>query len=475
MKSTTRRRPIALYVVWAVALIAAVAYQFRATEERFPLWFPNQHAGWPFLTALDDSAPKLIVAVPQPNAIAAGLKGDEVLTQVNSRPATSMGVYGDAIARARPGETINLQVRSKQGTTRTVSIRLGRGWQTQVPFVEFIGGVLVPVFCILLGFWVTAVRPRDRLAWLLLAFLLGFTSFFNPFLEFWGPVWRDLGAIYQYSLNYTWGIWLLLFGIYFPEPFPPGTRARTFWHWVMWLVAVPLAFRAGAMLIVAVGMLENYPSVFPVMRLVVNLTPLFAFCSYAAEIGCIVSLAWKWRAATSKDARRRLRVVAAGALISFPLLQLLNFMARLRHVDVESAFPPWLYGASYVLYCLFPLSVAYAIVVQRAMDVRLILRQSLQYTLARRGVIVLQIVLSAILFSALAALVTNHTLSYGMTVLLMGAGVWVDVSAERRDAPAWPASSTGASFARRTRPTKYWASSPKMFAPWWKPSLCSKP
>jgi sigma-B regulation protein RsbU (phosphoserine phosphatase) len=128
--------------------------------------------------------------------------------------------------------------------------------------------------------------------------------------------------------------------------------------------------------------------------------------------------------ATSKDSRRRLSVVAAGALISFPLLQMLNFIARFKHVDVESAFPAWLYGASYVLYCLFPLSIAYAIVVQRAMDVRLILRQSLQYTLARRGVIILQIVLSAILFSALAALVTNHALTYVTTVLLMGAGVW---------------------------------------------------
>ena len=76
-----------------------------------------------------------------------------------------------------------------------------------------------------------------------------------------------------------------------------------------------------------------------------------------------------------------------GALISFPLYLLLSFIARLRSLDVESAFPPWLFGTSYVLYCVFPLTIAYAIVVQRAMDVRLILRQSVQYTLARRGVI----------------------------------------------------------------------------------------
>ena len=58
------------------------------------------------------------------------------------------------------------------------------------------------------------------------------------------------------------------------------------------------------------------------------------------------------------------------------------------------------------------------------MDARLILRQSLQYTLARRRVIVLQVVLTGILFSVLAALVTAHAVNYVVTTLLMGAGVW---------------------------------------------------
>jgi sigma-B regulation protein RsbU (phosphoserine phosphatase) len=425
VKPARPSRRTALYVVWTLALIAAVAYQFRATEERFPRWFaPHAHAGWPFLAIPDDSAPQLKIVILQPNAIAARLKEDETLIQVNGRPATGTAVYGESIARARPGDMLQIAVRSKE-ESRTVSIRLGQGWQSEILFVEFIGGLFVPVLCILLGFWVTAVRPRDRLAWLLLAFLLGFTSFFNSFPEFWGPFWRDLGAIYMYALNYTWGIWLLLFGIYFPEAFPHGARARTFCRWLLWLVTVPLAFRAAAMVIVSVGTLENYSSVFTLAHLVAQLSALFAIASYGALIGCIVCLIWKWWIATSKDARRRLRVVMVGALISFPLLQLLTFIARFRHLGgVEIAFPAWLYGASYVLYCAFPLSIAYAVVVQRAMDVRLILRQSLQYTLARRGVIVLQIVLTAILFAALATLISHHALNYATITALMGAALW---------------------------------------------------
>ena len=314
-------------------------------------------------------------------------------------------------------------MRSNQ-RTRNVSLRLGPGWRSTILLVEFIGGLFIPVFCILLGLWVTGVRPRDRLSWLLLALLLGFTSFFNPFFTFWGPVWRDLGVIYMYALNYTWGIWLLLFGIYFPEPFPARTRARAISRWLMWLILVPLALRTGLMLILGVGMLENYPPVFPITHWLVTHAIVFATASYAASIGCIVCLTWKWITATSKDARRRLSVVLAGAFISFPLSLVLSFLARLRGLDVESAFPPWLYSIAYVLYCVFPISIAYAIVVQRAMDVRLIVRQSVQYTLARRGVVVLQIALSTILFATLATLVARRALNYAETLLLMGTGAW---------------------------------------------------
>jgi sigma-B regulation protein RsbU (phosphoserine phosphatase) len=424
VKAAHRSRPLLLYAIWTFTLLAAVAYQIRASEERFPRWFtPQGHAGWPFLATPDGSAPQLRIAALQPNAAAAGLKERDVLLEVNGLPAISTGIYGDILAHSRPGDTLQVRVRSKVGT-RTVSIHLGTGWQSEVLAVEFIGGLLVPVFCILLGFWVAGVRPRDRLSWLLLALLLGFTSFFNSFFTFWGPVWRDLGVIYMYSLDYTWGIWLLLFGIYFPEPFPAGTRARVISRWLMWLIVVPLALRTGLMLVLGVGMLENYPTVFPVLHWLVEHTPVFACASYAASIGCMVCLAWKWFTAISTDARRRLSVVLAGALTSFPLFLVLNFLARLRSLDVESAFPPWLYGTAYILYCIFPISIAYAIVVQRAMDVRLIVRQSVQYTLARRGVIVLQITLSAIVFSALATLVARRDLNYAATVLLMGAGAW---------------------------------------------------
>src|SRR5229473_2060689 len=49
----------------------------------------------------------------------------------------------------------------------------------------------------------------------------------------------------------------------------------------------------------------------------------------------------------------------------------------------------------HVLISLFPVTLAYVILVQRAMEVRIVLRQGLQYALARRGVVTMQVLLTA--------------------------------------------------------------------------------
>jgi len=407
-----------------LVFLAAAAYQFRTIETRFPQWFGGpERAAWPFVVEPDRAAPQFKISVLKPNAIEAGLHENDALLEINGTRVTGLGVAGDAISRANPGALLPVVARSN-GTTVATRIRLISAEAQPIGFVALAGVLIMPAFCIVLGFWVVAVRPRDRLAWLLLAFLLGFTTFFDPFVESWGPVARDFGAIYHALFNATWGIWLLLFGIYFPESLPRGARGRTLWNWLTWLIVLPLGLRAALDVIAATGVVENYSSVFVIARFRGVLLPLFAACSYASSFCCIGCLAWKRYLAKRGDAERRLRLVLIGALISLPLAPVLQIVAQLKHTQIEVLFPPWLYGASYVLEFVFPLAVAYVIVVHRAMDVRLIIRQSLQYTLARRGVIILQAVLSAILFIAVAALVTEHRMSYAGTVILMAAGLW---------------------------------------------------
>ncbi len=72
--------------------------------------------------------------------------------------------------------------------------------------------------------------------------------------------------------------------------------------------------------------------------------------------------------------------------------------------------PAWLAIASSLLLLLFPLTMAYVIVVHRAMDVSVVLRQGLQYALAKNGVLALQILLSiAVIFTAFSFVSDNET------------------------------------------------------------------
>ncbi len=90
----------------------------------------------------------------------------------------------------------------------------------------------------------------------------------------------------------------------------------------------------------------------------------------------------------------------------------------------EDHFPNWLIIVVYLAFLLFPVTLAYVIVVQRAMDVRVVLRQGLQYTLARRGVLILQILLSAALFIALTLLMNSHAMNPLGTVAALAVGFW---------------------------------------------------
>jgi sigma-B regulation protein RsbU (phosphoserine phosphatase) len=83
-------------------------------------------------------------------------------------------------------------------------------------------------------------------------------------------------------------------------------------------------------------------------------------------------------------------------------------IAQIRHGgSLQQAVPPWYFWTCLVLFIFFPLSMAYVIVVQRAMEVRILLRQGTQYALARGTFVALRVILGALLAVMLYKLV-NH-------------------------------------------------------------------
>jgi sigma-B regulation protein RsbU (phosphoserine phosphatase) len=97
------------------------------------------------------------------------------------------------------------------------------------------------------------------------------------------------------------------------------------------------------------------------------------------------SIASKSSTDPSPDSRRRLRILWLGSSLSLTPLFLIELYSVIRGWDVFDGVPAVIVVASLVLLMLFPLTLAYVIVVERAMDLRFVIRQSLQYGLVKGG------------------------------------------------------------------------------------------
>ena len=403
-----QQRPMAQYVALAVLFIMAIAYQVLYTKHQFPAWFIHPNAAdWPFLVGVSND---LSIDYLRPEAKAADLRAGETLVAVNGKPVTGTAVYGEIIAHARAGDQLEVTVRAKgepASAERTISLKLEGRTPQRRPAVAVMLLVVMPVFCLLLGFWVAAARPRDPLAWLLLALMLGFSASFAPFAEDWGRGLRDFGMIFHVFFGSLLVFWLLLFGIYFPEPFPAGARWR-WWDWCKWALGVPMVLEAVITVVISLGVMENYAAVRSLAQAWHYADKPLDFCAYAA-MGTFFACLWtKSSMMTSRDAKRRLRLMYGGAFVAFtPLLVLEIDGPVFHHMQVEQYFPPWVFLAAYALAFLFPVTLAYVILVHKAIDVSVVIRQGLQYTLARGGIYIVRFAIAAVLFYAVYSLVRH--------------------------------------------------------------------
>src|SRR5262249_48901362 len=117
-------------------------------------------------------------------------------------------------------------------------------------------------------------------------------------------------------------------------------------------------------------------------------------------IGCFFAvIAHKTSNATSRDSRRRLFLLYAGAMVSLSPTLIVIIANLFRGVPAFTPSTPFVLSFLLMI-VLFPLTIAYVIVVERAMDVRVAIRQGLQYLLASKGLTIIRLVLSAVVIVA---------------------------------------------------------------------------
>jgi sigma-B regulation protein RsbU (phosphoserine phosphatase) len=307
------------------------------------------------------------------------LHGDQILA-VNGHPFHSEGQLEDLVAESKPGRriTLTLSEPSGQAVEKAVTIPSQKqNFQRADQYaLALCVDVLVPLICFFLGGFAVAVRPTDRNAWLLLLLMLSFPELAS----------RDYGEVSAFAAGWSsalsglWPAFMMLFGIYFPER-PEYERKRP---WLKYLLVPPVAavpLISTVTLLVwrfDIGAAAQLRSAFIGAYFFQLVAGMFAVSTYFFNVG------WKSRRAPSADSRRRLRILNAGSGAALTPTLLLVVNALIRGRDIYDA-PVWAVAISFACLAIFPFTLAYVIVVERAMDLRFVVRRSLQYGVARVG------------------------------------------------------------------------------------------
>jgi sigma-B regulation protein RsbU (phosphoserine phosphatase) len=246
---------------------------------------------------------------------------------------------------------------------------------------------LLPLFCIVVGFWVVMVRVTDPLAWLLLLLMLGFSCLG---MEGYRPG-TFVGTYTQIFLS-TWALSMFLFGIYFPERLKLDRRVP----WLKWIVVGPLCLQLGLTML---GLLKSIFGITLIERL---------------------------------GAGSRI-VTTIAVAVSF--LIILYGLLSGRTGSFYDIAPWWLALTALLLLLLFPIMMGYIIVVRRAMDVSVVVRQGVQYAHATGGIRVLHFLLLVGVGLGVWLIIRNYGASVSAQLAFIVGGVAlvpiIDLAAKR--------------------------------------------
>lgn len=331
-----------------------------------------------------------LVADPGEAARAAGLAAGDRIVRVNGAPYRGWNTLRRAAAS---GPLVEIEyARNGQAGLARVPVQRNRLQLGPMGYLTLgIMNVLTPIAALAIGFGVAWIRPRDRGAWFLLFLLIGFVSISGLFRATPGQHWpapiAATLAIWQSFFGSTWGMWMMLFGLLVPNRAWLDLKAP----WLKWAILAPVFVFAAAGAISVVARNENFALGQGWAERDWGQIP---FWTSAVAIG-LFFMAQGMRGGMDPDAdtRRRARLIWIGSGISLAPLFVVIVVSQILGKTLFSDELWFLWVPPLLLMFLFPVTLAYVIVVHRAMDIRVVVRQGLQYALARRGAIVLRVLI----------------------------------------------------------------------------------
>ncbi|HEY7212412.1 MAG TPA: SpoIIE family protein phosphatase [Bryobacteraceae bacterium] len=412
-KQPLQQSILAVLLLWALAAqltYSGLAVYFEANTKRFAEVPFARHA---FST--------VITSVPSSYRDSGLHAGDDV-TEINGEPFEGEEQISRLRLDSRPGDVVTLTV-ARNGKPLAVAVKLqspGTQWVETLGLV-----VLLPLSCLLIGFYIAFARPRDPLAWITMTMLASFGQLLStdiPWLI--SSPWRDFVFVYHAVLASSWHLWLVLFALYFPVPFAWWKRHA----WLNWVLALPSISLASM-------------NIYAYLRAGTHLRGLRRLADFSQRIDTPVAilftiyiavffalLGWKGGIAKTPDAKRRLRLMSAGCTLALaPLLPV-----------VFLKVPMWLETICLLMVIFFPITMAYVIVVERAMDIKMVVRSGVRYALAANSIKILRVILITALVWVTIELAQQSTHRWeGVLIAVAGVALIVTVGRIARRVGLW--------------------------------------
>lgn len=358
-----------------------------------------------------------VVSGNMPESWKAGVRWGDLVTAINGRRFTGYEVYLQELRKSKSGDPLTVTFiprpatrtsrntadsgdpnfaghleLTQDGAPRTVTIRLepvtaqAPGFFRLLVPLYFLN-IVFPLGGFLLGYWVVLSKPTDRNAWFFLGTLAYFSSIFMN-TGYVGPALYVLTGMWGFIIQGAGPLSIMFFGIYFPERSPIDRR----FPWVKWIVITGVAVFVVFDIIWVFGFgfnLESVAWLSPILLKYFSVQIVFLMIPNVIYFNTIARKTF--RPNTPPDQRRRLRIIYWGSFVgSLPMFGVVLFWL-ISGRDFGEGVPGWILLSALLIFTLFPLSLAYAVVVQRALELRVLLRQGSQYALARTGIWIIRI------------------------------------------------------------------------------------
>ncbi|QNI37770.1 SpoIIE family protein phosphatase [Edaphobacter albus] len=344
------------------------------------------------------------VAHVNPEGRAAGLENGDPVLAVNQRPYSGGIVLLQAVRSSQPGQPLEITYRRGESSAVLASVVLRAerdAPSSMVAWVLHFAFLLIALLCLLVGIYVVFARPHSLNAWL----ILGILAYFDPLfidasqlsgsLRLVAQVWSDLAQT-------AMPLCLMSFGIYFPERSSIDVR----FPWIKWVIAIPILILFPTDLLYIYGHGYNFAAsawLDPWFYRIAIVEDVFA----ALAISCFFLFLAPKLVQSRGDARRRLRILYFGSFIGLTPAFVLFLVSLIRKSDFGQDISNWIMVPVLAVLLLFPISLAYVVVVQRAMDLRLLIRQGTKYFFARSTIFVASILLAGWMSYALSLFLSS--------------------------------------------------------------------